>query len=70
MLGQSSCIATILITQCSYFVCTLEIQSSFRAGYLAHLSGDRQKCSKMAKFSTSRADGTRSSGTISSVCLI
>ena len=42
----------------------------FEYPYLAHLSGDRQKSSKMAKFSTLRADGTRSSGTISSACLV
>ena len=70
MLCRCSLIATILIIQCTCFESRLEIQSLCRAGYLAHLSGDRQKCSKMAKFSTLRADGTRSSGTISFVCLV
>ena len=70
MLCRCSCIAIILLIQCTCFESRLEILSLFRAGYLAHLSGDRRKSSKMAKFSTSRADGRRSSGIISSACLV
>ena len=70
MLCRCSCIAIILIIQYTCFEYWLEIQSLFHAGYLAHLSGDRRKSSKMAKFSTSRADGRRSSGIISSACLV